>query len=119
MSFNGALQPTQTLCQQDFTLVNGTRVGAPIGGTIGGGGASPAGTYQNFNPQTSRIVGIKGKTLGTVAVYQNVNITNVVSTAASTLANQGLITPVSADTNDTSTYTVFWVNTIYPELSPC
>jgi hypothetical protein len=110
MSFNGPLQPTQTLCQQDFTLAAGTLANATIGGTALG---------QNFNPQTSRIVGIRGKTLGTVAAFQNVSVNILTSTIASNLANQGLITLFSSVNNDTSVYTVFWVNTIYPGLSPC
>jgi len=112
MAFNSFLQPTQTLCQQDFVLVTGTLVG-PIGGTIGGN------TYQNFNPNTSQIIGVRGKTLGTVAAFKPVNIAINASTAASTLAGQGLVTLISADATDTSTYTVFWVNSTYAGLSPC
>jgi hypothetical protein len=113
MSFNSVSQPTQTLCQQDFTLVNGTLAGVPIGGTIGGV------TYQNFNPQTSRIIGVKGKTLGTVAAFQNVSVNVLTSSIAANLANQGLVTLFSSVNTDTSVYTVFWVNTVYPGLSPC
>lgn len=113
MAFNSFGQPTQTLCQQDFVLVTGTLVNTPIGGTIAGVNG------QNFNPQTSQIVGIKGKVLGTVAVFKPVNITMGTQTAVSTTAGQGLITLVSGDTTDTSTYTVFWVNSTYAGLSPC
>lgn len=125
MSFNGPLQPTQTLCQQDFTFAGGDSGiidSAPLGGTIAGGGRSPAGTYQNFNPQTSKIVGIKGKALGTVTAYQNVSVVFVPASIASNLANSTNIQLVSSVNNDTSTYTVYWVNTVYPGnpgLSPC
>ena len=116
MSFNSAVQPTQTLCQQDFTLGGGGALAdAQIGGTNAGV------TYQNFNSQTSKIIGVKGKTLAGTGVvsYQNINIYIEVATNASSAANAGLVSLVSALAADRSTYTVFWVNTTYPGLSPC
>jgi hypothetical protein len=112
MSFNSFLQPTQTLCQQDFVLVAGTLT-APIGGLVGGV------RYQPFNSQTSKIIGAIGETLGGVPAFQNLNITLADPTAAITLAKGGNITIQSALAADTSTYTVFWVNSVYPGLQPC
>ena len=121
MSFNGPLQPTQTLCQQDFTLTAGTFAAgsAPIGGPIGAGGVSPAGTYQSFNNQTSKIVGVKGKTLGGVVPYQNISVNLLTDTIPDVLAGGGTININSSINTDTNTYTVYWVNTVYPGLSPC
>jgi hypothetical protein len=119
MSFNSAVQPTQTLCQQDFTLAAGTLAGVPIGGTIAGGGASPAGTYQSFNSQTSKIIGVKGKTVGGVPAFQSINVNPLAATIADTLAGSGRVNINSALNTDTSVYTVFWVNTTFTGLSPC
>jgi hypothetical protein len=116
MSFNSAVQPTQTLCQQDFTLgTGGVITDAQIGGTNGGV------VYQNFNSQTSKIIGVKGKVVAGTGVtsYQNVNVYVEVPSNASSATNGALLTIYSALGADRSTYTVFWVNTTYPGLSPC
>jgi len=52
MSFNGPLQPTKTLCQQDFIL---------------GAGAGS----QNFTPQTSKIDEVKDIKLSVVSAFKN------------------------------------------------
>lgn len=118
MSFNSFLQPTQTLCQQDFTLVAGTLANAPIGGIIGAGGASPAGTYQTFSPQTSRIIGVGRKTAGGSG-FTNVAVSVLAPSIAQVLAGSGAVSINSTVNTDTSTYTVYWVNSLYPNLNPC
>ena len=122
MSFNSFLQPTQTLCQQDITFAagdNGLIASCPIGGVIAAGGKSPAGTYQDFHPSTSKIIGAVGKTLTNVPVFQNVSATLLEGTLASNLAKSGLIAFASSLAADQSTYTVYWVNTVYAGISPC
>lgn len=105
MSFNGPLQPTQTLCSllQTAALVSGIKNTLVVGSAT-----------QPFYAQTSKIVGVTGGIAGNT---YSATINPI--TQALVGAGQAQITIASSSATDTSTLTVYWVNSVYPGLSPC
>jgi len=124
MSNNEIGQITGTICQQDITMVAGFALNVILGNVI-----------QPFTLGTSRIIGIKGKTLtlagvafqkiGSTAIGLNLSaiatpqpITNAL-TIAQVLAGQCPATFVSALIGDTNVYTVYWYNQVGAGLNSC
>jgi hypothetical protein len=105
MSFNGPLQPTQTLC----SLVQNA-LGA--GGVLATGLVGSA--TQPFYAQTSKIVGVSG---GVAGNQYSITINPITQVLAA--AGQAQITIASSEAGDRSILTVYWVNSVFPGLSPC
>ena len=124
MSNNEIGQIAGTICQQDITMVGGFALNVLLGNA-----------YQPFTLGTSRIIGIKGKTLTPAGVaFQKVgstaiglNLAAIASpqpiTNALTIANvaggQCPATFVSGNVNDSNVYTVYWYNQVGAGLSSC
>ena len=72
-------------------------------------GVSPSLTLPltSFFPGVSRILGIKGVTLGTVASFQNGQVKVTLPSAAATACTAILY---SASASDTSVYQIYWTN---------
>ncbi len=105
MSFNGPLQPTQTLCSLE-------QAGPLDAGLLDDGLVGSA--TQPFYAQTSKIVGVSG---GIAANRYSVTINPIEQ--ANVAAGQAAITIASSEAGDTSTLTVYWVNSVFPGLAPC